>query len=122
MDIAGYDILHISHLMEQYVKDYYAGRKTLINEGCLFAEVMLLGVDEVSHLILDAHKVLFKVDGMVNGASGFIRLRNEIDGTEEDFTVMLMMNDSFTRAHYLYVADEDEAAILIKDFLSEKGT
>ena len=122
MDITGMDIIHISHLMEKYLIDHFKGRKELKYNDNLFAEVIHLAVEEVSHLIPANKKHLFRKDEWINGAAGYVCFQNKQTKSDEPYTVMLVANDSFTHALFLFIMKNEEPfrddnAILVKDFL-----
>jgi hypothetical protein len=124
MDITGLDIMHISSLMEVYLKEYFNGQKELSYNDCLFAEVIHMAVEEVEHLIPVSDKLLFQKDEMINGAAGYVTFHNTDDETNESYTVMLIMNDSLTQALYLYIMNDEEPisienALLVKDLTKE---
>ena len=121
MDVTGLDMLQISKLMETCLAEHFAGHSIISDSNGIFQEVILLAFDEIEHLLVQpVGERLFNNGDWFFGASGFIELCNNSDGSTENYTVMLVMNTDHDRLFYLYASKRDAAGnevnILIKDF------
>jgi len=121
MDVTGLDMFQISKLMVVCLAEHFAGHTVISDPKGIFQEVILLAHEEIEHLLIQPAGVrLFNNGDWFFGASGFIELCNNSDGSTETYTVMLVMNTDHDRLFYLYASKHDaagnEVPILVKDF------
>ena len=125
LDIQGLDLTQISRKMEEYLANYFDKCVVIADGNGIFAEVIRLAYDEVEHLIIQPEGVqLFNDGDWFNGASGFFELSSLEDGSKEELTAMLVLDEPQTRALFLYVSKWDATTgndinILIQDFTQD---
>ena len=91
----------------------------------IFQEVTQLDFEEIDHLIIQSKEYeLFKDGDVFHGASGRLETGGHIGGITNDYTAILVMNGTQTRAYALYIQKWDSIIgsstdILIKDFVND---
>ena len=120
LNIKGMDMTQIGRIMESYIKDCFADCTLRVADNGLFSEVARLAHDEINHLLIQSdEQKLFNGDEWFNGASGLVDL-NSSDGSLEECTAMLILDEQQEQALYLYVSRwymANEITTLVKDFV-----
>jgi hypothetical protein len=108
-----------------FIVDYFAGCELSELDGDLFAESYSFEREEIFHLIPNEHSGLFNDADNFTGASGFLNFNYQAKRFRGcEYTVMLVSNEDYSKALFLYVQEENPSGdthsdILIADFLKE---
>ena len=120
LDITNLNLSQIGEAIKPYLESYFPGLFNWELQEDILTEVTELDYDEVEHLLIQPryYQLLHDGDRFRSGAGCLTT-----DEPNKDYTAILVMNETQTRALTLYVDTYDHQAatfdsILVKDFVN----